>query len=144
MMTIEIDFDVYKALTSRRSDESVSYNDVLRAVLGLAPEGAGGGLRRLLGLGGGRAAASATASNDWIYKGIRFPAGTEFRGRYKGVQHRARVEHGALMLNGKRVGSPSEAARTITGTNVNGWRFWQCRLPGNPAWRPLDSLQSDS
>jgi Protein of unknown function (DUF2924) len=141
MMTIEIDFDVYKALTSRRADESVSYNDVLRGLLGLGAESAGG-IRRLFGLGGARAAAAP--SNDWIYKGIRFPAGTELRARYKGVMHRARIERGALILNGKRAGSPSEAARTITGTNVNGWRFWQCRLPGDGSWRRLESLQADS
>ena len=30
MATIEVDFDVYKALTNLRDDENVSYSDVLR------------------------------------------------------------------------------------------------------------------
>jgi negative regulator of replication initiation len=37
MQTIQIDFDVYKALTVRRSSEDVTYNDVLREMLGLEP-----------------------------------------------------------------------------------------------------------
>lgn len=37
MHTIDIDFDVYKALTMRREKEEMSYNDVLRQMLGLAP-----------------------------------------------------------------------------------------------------------
>ena len=35
MRTIEIDFDVYKALTLKRETEDVSYNDVFREILGL-------------------------------------------------------------------------------------------------------------
>jgi hypothetical protein len=35
MRTIEVDFDVFKALTMRRSSEEVSENDVLRELLGL-------------------------------------------------------------------------------------------------------------
>jgi hypothetical protein len=34
------------------------------------------------------------------------------------------------MLDGRPIGSPSEAAHKVTGRNVNGWRFWECRLPG--------------
>lgn len=145
MMTIEIDFDVYKALTARRADQSVSYNDVLRAVLGLSQPVAG--LRRLFGLGGGKAAAIGIPKNelsDWIYKGVRFPAGTALRAKYKGQVHSARVERGGIVVNGKRYGTPSDAARAVTGTNVNGWRFWQCRLVGDAGWRRLDALRQDS
>ena len=35
MTTIEIDFDVFKELTIRRTTESVTYNDVLLELLGL-------------------------------------------------------------------------------------------------------------
>jgi len=37
MAAIEIDFDVFKELTQRRRDESVTYNDVIRALLGWQP-----------------------------------------------------------------------------------------------------------
>ena len=74
MRTIEVDFDVYKALTSRRPTEDVSENEVLRDILGLSPK------RQ-------RAASTVATSsdaNDWIVKGVRFPVGTEFRASYKG------------------------------------------------------------
>ena len=35
MATIEVDFDVFKALTMKRSSEEITENDVLRGLLGL-------------------------------------------------------------------------------------------------------------
>lgn len=147
MQTIEIDFEVYKALTARRTGEGDSFNDVLRRLLGLGQGSAV--IRRSFDFGQTRLPAASPASagndkNDWFYKGIRFPAGTDFRARYRGQLHHAKVEQGAMALNGKRVQSPSDAAREITGYNVSGWRFWQCRLPGESGWRRLDSLRRDS
>jgi Restriction Enzyme Adenine Methylase Associated/Protein of unknown function (DUF2924) len=145
MMTIEVDFDVYKALTARRSNETVTYNDVLRMLLGLAQPTAG--LRRLFSLGSGKTTRQAGPRNelsDWLYKGIRFSAGTELRAKYKGQVHRARVDRDGIVIDGRRFATPSDAARAVTGTNVNGWRFWQCRLPGDTGWRRLDSLRQDS
>lgn len=145
MMTIEIDFDVYKAMTARRGDETVSYNDVLRTLLGLSQPAAG--LRRLFGLGGSRpegSGASKDTVTDWFYKGIRFPAGTSLRAKYKGQVHVARIDRGGIVVGGKRFATPSDAARAVTGTNVNGWRFWQCRLPGETGWRRLDARRQDS
>lgn len=145
MMTIEIDFDVYKALTARRGDETVSYNDVLRTLLDLSQPAAG--LRRLFGLGGSKPETSESAKDSttaWFYKGIKFPPGTSLRAKYKGRVHTARIEHGGIVVGGKRFATPSDAARAVTGTNVNGWRFWQCRLPGDAGWRRLDALRQDS
>jgi hypothetical protein len=149
MQSIEIDFEVYKALTARRAGESDSHNDVLRRLLGLGQGSVV--IKRHFDFGQTRVPAASPASaagkndkNDWFYKGIRFPAGTDFRARYRGQLHHAKVDAGALTLNGKRVQSPSDAAREITGNNVNGWRFWQCRLPGEAGWRRLDSLRRDS
>jgi len=152
MQSIDIDFEVYKALTARRTGEADSHNDVLRRLLGLGQGSAV--IRRHFDFAHGRAPvlapspASASApqngQNDWYYKGIRFPAGTDFRARYHGQLHHAKIEQGALAVNGKRAQSPSDAAREITRNNVNGWRFWKCRLPGEAAWRPLDSLRRDS
>ena len=42
MVTIDVDFDVFKAITNRRADESVTNNDVLRALLKLGAGGQGG------------------------------------------------------------------------------------------------------
>ncbi|HKR20386.1 MAG TPA: DUF2924 domain-containing protein [Stellaceae bacterium] len=145
MMTIEIDFDVYKALTARRGDETVSYNDVLRTLLGLSQPAAG--LRRLFRLGGNKSEASESGNGSitgWFYKGIQFPPGTSLRAKYKGQVHTARIERGGIVVGGKHFATPSDAARAVTGTNVNGWRFWQCRLPGDAGWRRLDALRQDS
>ncbi len=132
MYTIEVDFEVYKQLTVRRATEDVSHNDVLR---------------ELLGLGQPQTAPAAKAANgsspgDWVAKGVRFPVGTDFRANYKGEIHTARVEGGALVLsNGQRFDSPSAAAVSITGSAVNGWRFWECRVPGKGTWQPIEGLR---
>ena len=132
MPKIEVDFDVYKALTQRRPSEDFSENDVLRQLLGL----------------GAPASAERVASprpGDWISKGVRFPEGTEFRAHYKGRTHLATVEKGALVLQGRRHDSPSAAAMAVTnGTPVNGWTFWECRLPGQTAWRVIKRLRKEA
>jgi hypothetical protein len=32
----------------------------------------------------------------------------------------------------------------VTGTNVNGWRFWRCRLPGQQQYLLLERLRGKS
>lgn len=129
MRTIEVDFDVYKALMLRRPSEDVSENDVLRDLLQLPRKK------------GPSAAPAGPTPGDWITKGVRFPAGTEFRAHYKGQTYLGRVESGALLLNGKRYDSPSSAAVSITGSAINGWRFWEARLPGEASWKMIESLR---
>lgn len=132
MPTIEIDFDVFKALTLRRPTENVSENDVLRELLGLPAKRS-------------RAAAPhAPAPGDWVVKGVRFPSGTEFRATYKGQTYLGRVEGGALVLSGKRYDTPSAAAMSITGNPVNGWTFWEARLSGEAGWKIVKSLRRSS
>ena len=128
MQTVEVDFEVYKQLTVRRATEQVSYNDVIR---------------ELLGLNGKQAPKQAVvdSASDWITKGVRFPAGTEFRAEYKGREFKAVVESGALVLNGKRYESPSSAAMSVTESAVNGWGFWECRFPGQGSWKLIKSLR---
>jgi hypothetical protein len=129
MRTIEVDFDVYKAITMRRPSEAVTENDVLRDLLRLPPKEPG------------PVATPGPAPGDWVAKGVRFPAGTEFRAHYKGQTHLARVDGGALVIGGKRYDSPSAAAMSITRSPVNGWRFWEARLPGEAGWKMIESLR---
>jgi Restriction Enzyme Adenine Methylase Associated/Protein of unknown function (DUF2924) len=129
MRTIEVDFDVFKALTLRRPSEDVTENDVLRQLLGLSPS------RQA------KPSDTVPSRGDWVVKGITFPPGTEFRATYKGQIHLARVENGALVINGKSFDSPSAAAMSITGNAVNGWIFWECRLPGQTSWRLIKALR---
>jgi hypothetical protein len=129
MHTIDVDFDVYKAITLRRSSEEVTANDVLRQVLGLPNKREP------------TVPSPRMETGDWVTKGVRFPAGTEFRAKYKGQTWLARVDDGALTMNGKRYDSPSAAAIAITDNPVNGWTFWECRLPGQGTWRILKALR---
>ena len=129
MRTIEVDFDVFKAITIRRPTEDVTENDVLRELLGLPPRRVRGADNPNLGKG------------DWIAKGVRFPEGTEFRATYKGQLYLGRVEAGALALSGQRYDTPSAAAVAVTGNPVNGWTFWECRLPGQANWQTIRQLR---
>ena len=129
MPTIQVDFDVFKALTMRRPSENVSENDVLRQLLGLPSKGAAPG------------EPPAPTGGDWVTKGVRFPAGTECRATYRGKTYLGRVEGGALVLSGKGYDTPSAAAMSITGNPVNGWTFWEARMPGQAAWKMIKSLR---
>ena len=66
------------------------------------------------------------------------------RSTYKGQTYLGRVEGGALVLSGKRFDSPSAAAVSITRNPVNGWRFWEARLPGQAGWKILESLRKSA
>jgi len=127
MHTVEVDFEVWKELTARRESESVTCNDVLRKLLGLSPKT--------------EAPEPDRRKEDWWVKGVRFPDGTEFQARHKGEIHRGKVENGALVVSGKRFGSPSKAAIFITGNSRNGWTFWEARLPGQSDWRVIKSFR---
>lgn len=130
MYTVDVDFEVYKQLTLRRATEDVSYNDVIRALLGL-------GQAKVSKATG----AASSKEEDWVVLGVRFPAGTEFRKTYKGKTYTARVQKGAMVLNGQVFSAPSPAAISITGSPTNGWRFWECKLPGSSTWQLIERLR---
>lgn len=129
MPQIQVDFDVFKAITARRPSEEVTENDVLRQLFGLTPpQGAAPGAAR-------------PKPGDWISKGVRFPQGTQARATYKGQLYLAEVKDGAFILNGKRYDSPSAAAMSITENPVNGWTFWEIKLPGQGDWQSMRQLR---
>tara|TARA_R110001599_G_scaffold95594_4_gene247908 strand:- start:1076 stop:1471 length:396 start_codon:yes stop_codon:yes gene_type:complete len=130
MAAIEVDFEVFKELTVRRTSESMTENDVIRSLLGLddaAPNPA--------------ALKKNSGGNPWVCKGVVFPHGTEFHATYKGQLYSGVVAEGALVVQGKRFTSPSSAAVAITGNPVNGWRFWECLLPGKKQWKVIAELR---
>ncbi len=127
MKTIEVDFEVWKEVTAKRNSEEESDNDVLREILGLGKKE-----KRVL---------NSVSNKPWITKGVTFPHGTPFKGIYKGQEYSAKVENGALIFNGKRFKSPSGAAVEITESPVNGWRFWECKMPGEASWVLIDRLR---
>ena len=130
MHTIEVDFEVFKQLTVRRATEDVTYNDVVRGLLGLPAEKSAK-----------QKVSNGASPSDWVTKGVRFPEGTEFRATYRGQVHTGHVEAGALLVSGNPYDSPSAAAMSLTRSAVNGWRFWECRLPGKSSWQLIESLR---
>lgn len=80
----------------------------------------------------------------WVVRETTFPHGTKFRGKYKGVTYFAKVDNGALVLNGKAFISPSAAAMTITRNPVDGWVFWDCKKPDGPFWMNLREVKRNS
>lgn len=139
MASIEVEFDIYKALTNLRQSESDTYNDVISRLLA-APHG--GVKIAAPSVTGSPSEPHGFASGDmgtdaWHTKGVIFPAGTEFRASHKGKPYFGRVESGALVVNGKRYHSPSAAAVAITGNSVNGWIFWECKRPGSDHWQSI-------
>ncbi|MGK7346197.1 MAG: DUF2924 domain-containing protein [Candidatus Nitrospinota bacterium M3_3B_026] len=73
--------------------------------------------------------------DGWTTKGVTFPKGTEFRSNYKGETISGIVESGGLVIDGKTFYSLSSAANKVTGNSVNGWIFWECRLPNETSWK---------
>ncbi len=123
--TIEVDFDVFKALTARLKSPADNYNGVIRKMLGLKPA----------------QAISDEGTAAWVADGVSFPHGTEFRARLRGQEYRGRVESGALVYDGQRFYTPSAPGVAIAGYAVNGWRFWECRRPGDRSWTKIDHLR---
>lgn len=127
-MQIEIDFDVFKALTARRKNENVTANDVLRELLKLGPKKRGDNI---------------VGVKDVVYKGVSFPEGTQFRATYKGKTYRTQIKDGSYQdFDGKEYTSPSQAAFLLAGALVNGWKFWECQRPGESSWQVMDDLRT--
>ena len=164
-MQIEIDFDVFKTLTSMRQSEADSYNAVLRRVLKLPNKNAlltaaGGGAADIIAeyASGSRprnAIAAAAEGREWgavpnallpegaWFDNTLFPNGTRFRATYKGRTFTAEIRDGCWIdSDGTVRTSPSAAAGAISNTTVNGWRFWHGLLPETSNWRRLDEFKS--
>lgn len=143
-MQIEIDFEVFKALTARLENEADTYNEAIRRLLSLPAtevsprlgEVDTPGLPAVVqGIGAGQ------TGGVW-FSNVFFPNGTVFRATYKGRTYRAQI-HNSQWIDefGNVRTSPSDAASVISRTNVNGWRFWFVRRPYDEDWSRMDSLR---
>jgi hypothetical protein len=129
-MQIDVTFQTFKALTSLRQHENDSLDDVIGRLLGRSSSGADS------------TEPAPESSSGLSIGGVFFPDGTCFRARYKGEWYHASVVNGIWTdADGKQRNSPSEAAYHVTKTNVNGWRFWEAKLPGRADWQLLDRLR---
>ncbi len=143
MQQIEIDFQVFKELTARRRSESHTYNEVIRELLEIdeastvhepAPL-----LKNMALIGSVIASASKGPTSGVFFRHLFLPNGTLLRATHKGSAFGATIMDGKWVNDdGSHSASPSAAAKSITGNNVNGWRFWQAKRPSDTEWRNLD------
>ena len=131
MRTIEIDFEVFKELTHLRPTENITYNDVIRDLLGMGP------------MDPHIEDKDPSGGAPLIAMGVKFKHGVKFRVIYKGKTYNAEIVDGFLVYDGKRYSSPSMAGIAITGYNVNGWRFWEQYIPESNSWVKIERLRKN-
>jgi hypothetical protein len=132
MASIDVDFDVHRELTARRTSEAISYNDVLRDLLGLPPKH-----------WEPEKTASRPTSQGWKARGGTFAEGTEIRLTHKGEVRQGRVEKGAFLMQGKVFDSVEDLAEEITHGNRHDWIFWSQRKPGESSWTDLKAFRAE-
>ncbi len=140
LVSIEIDFDIHKAIEAEREGfEEPPY---------LA-------LRRLLKLPSVEKSRpdpvekAVAGSRPWREGTVEIPHGAEARMAYqRGSQaFEGRFLNGRLVVDGKSFetlsGAASALARTKDGTipNLNGWNYWEVKVPGRNDWVPLKLLR---
>src|ERR1022692_4836808 len=127
MHSIDVDFEVWKALTAMRISEKHSYNDVLRSLLELEST-----LERVADPASplsAELAVPATISQlaefsrpkgGFYSRDLFLPDGTALRAIYKGVRYNAAISNSQWLDQDRQIqSSPSAAAKAITGNNVN-------------------------
>lgn len=136
MQQIEIDFEVFKALTNLRQSEHHTYNEVVRDLLGLKTTFA-----RSLGDAVSKMGLGPSGARGFIASGRYLPDGTLIRSKYKGQIFDASIKDGEWVDSaGENFFSASAAARAITNTNVNGLIFWQVKRPSDTEWKKLAAI----
>lgn len=78
---------------------------------------------------------------DWVCKGVVFPAGTFFRTWFKDRPYWGIVRDGALYIKDQRFASPSAAAVSFMRRPTNGWDIWECRFPGTKHWLNIGEIR---
>lgn len=139
-MQIEIDFDVFKALTVRREHENVSYNDVLRGLLGLDlnPQSSNSSDTIAKPI---KAFSAPENVDGYAFRGGFLPNGTKLKALYKNRIYTAEIVDGSwLGEDGVKHGTPSAAVTHITGTASHAGRFWNVKRPGDSEWHRLNSI----
>lgn len=139
---IAVDLDVFKTLTSMIEAEGQDHNAVLREILRLDSPVEAEVESTIDRINDRLAHFSAATYDGFFSRGLLLPDGTVLKARYKGLEYSAAIQNRKwINADGREFGSPSAAASAITGTTVNGWRFWEAKRPGDRGWRRLDVIQ---
>ena len=133
--TIEIDFDVHKRLETERTSFSETANETLRRILGIGNRSSN------------LAEKPIPSGRPWSGKGVELPHGTELKMEYNGRQHLGVISNGIWIVEGKKFSSQSAAAsgtgitKQGSATNLDGWKSWVVKLPGQSRWTPIKSMR---
>jgi hypothetical protein len=144
--SIQVSLQVFKALTARL-EEGLTHDDIIRDLLRLdspvEPEGrnAVSDVSAIFQDKLGEVLHEQSGRGGFFSRGLWLPNGTRLRARYKQQEYLAEIRNNSWSdEEGRQQSSPSAAATAITGTNVNGLRFWEARRPTDTIWRRLDAL----
>jgi hypothetical protein len=92
------------------------------------------------------------AELDWQSEGVSVPHGTEARMSYMAGRQTfvGCFLNGKLVVNGRHFTTLSQAASALAvnrmgrSPNLNGWAYWQVRLPGTDHWIPMATLKKSA
>lgn len=109
-------------------------------------------LRRLLNLGDPvptppAPSLSSPTRKSWNNQGVTLPHGTPVCMRYNRHTYEGKIVDGSWVIGDRSFDSPSGAASGVAVTKkgkhprLDGWIYWQVKLPGEDSWKSLDSLR---
>jgi hypothetical protein len=137
--TIEIDFAIHKLIESERQSFDETPNAVLRRLLSVKDKPSPRAGRM-----------NGSAGHAWSGDGVTLPHGTAIRMRYNGRHHEGEIVDGKWIVDAKSFDTPSGAASGIAitkrgkKTRLDGWTYWEARVPGDTTWTPISALRQKS
>lgn len=149
-LTVDVDVDVHRAIEMARDNFAESHNDILRRLLVEKtdmpePQSVSQNARAK----GGGALSGGWSKIDRFGRSIFLPDGTGLRAAYAGKAVEGEIVAGMWVVAGHAHNSPSAAlnanVRTRDGNpvNLNGWRHWEVRPPGETNWVRLNRLEPE-
>lgn len=140
MERIEIDWEIHQMIEAERRGFDEPPYLALRRLLRLPPPAPGERPE----------ASPASGGAAWSEGGVTVPHGSLARMEYlRGTQiYEGRFLDGRLVVNGRSFDALSAAANALAvtrngeRTQLNGWRYWKVKFPGESKWRSLGDLRN--
>jgi hypothetical protein len=132
LRSIEIDFDIHKLIEpERRGFEEAEY------VV----------LRRLLKLPDPEQTQPPPTGRSWSDNDVTLPHKTSLRMTYGRQTIEGEIVDGKWVCEGQSFDTPSAAASALAltkdgqTTSLNGWNYWEAKLPGSAKWSRLSDIR---
>ena len=141
LQKIEIDWEIHKLIEAERKGFDEAPYVALRRLLKLPP----------ITLNTSKSAAMDTGL-PWRDEGVSVPHGSLARMEYlRGSQvYEGQFLNGKLVVEGQSFDSLSAAADALavtkdgSKTSLNGWNYWQVKLPNETKWRALNAMRREA